>query len=78
MGRRRDLEQGPRVIDLDLLLYDDVTIHHPRLQLPHPEMHTRAFVIVPLLAIDKHMCLPDGQPLRQLTLDTTNVAQYSE
>ena len=49
MGRQRDGSRwGPRVIDLDLLLYDQRRLDHPRLSLPHPELHNRAFVLIPL------------------------------
>jgi 2-amino-4-hydroxy-6-hydroxymethyldihydropteridine diphosphokinase len=70
MGRTRSVDKGPRIIDLDLLLYDQLTLQHARLALPHPAMTERAFVIVPLLAIDPALCLPDGQPLRTIALDT--------
>ncbi|NDL70944.1 2-amino-4-hydroxy-6-hydroxymethyldihydropteridine diphosphokinase [Vreelandella alkaliphila] len=47
--RRRRLQHwGPRTLDLDLLLYDQEMIKRPRLQVPHPYMHERAFVLVPL------------------------------
>lgn len=50
-GRRRDLptvRNAPRTLDIDLLWYDAVTIDTPRLILPHPRMHQRAFVLMPL------------------------------
>lgn len=50
-GRRRDIRWGPRTLDLDLLAYDDRVLDHPRLQLPHPRAHERAFVLVPLAEI---------------------------
>lgn len=51
-GRRRNGERwGPRTLDLDLLLYSDHRIETPRLQLPHIQMHRRAFVLLPLLDI---------------------------
>lgn len=51
-GRRRDgTRWGPRTLDLDLLLYDDRHLCGPRLRLPHPEIHRRAFVLVPLAQI---------------------------
>lgn len=51
-GRQRDrVRNGPRVIDLDLLWYDDVTMNQPELQLPHPRLRERAFVLVPLAEI---------------------------
>ncbi|HEV7179133.1 MAG TPA: 2-amino-4-hydroxy-6-hydroxymethyldihydropteridine diphosphokinase [Candidatus Baltobacteraceae bacterium] len=52
-GRERNGERwGPRVIDLDLLFYDDVTMDWPFLTLPHPRLYERAFVLVPLAEID--------------------------
>ena len=51
MGRKRLVRWGPRVIDLDLLLYENETACSRELQLPHPRMHERAFVLVPLLEV---------------------------
>lgn len=48
MGRVRTVKGGPRVIDLDLLLYGGQVIEEPALCVPHPEMHKRRFVMVPL------------------------------
>lgn len=48
LGRVRDIRWGPRTIDLDLLLYGDVTMDDEELTLPHPRMMERAFVLVPL------------------------------
>ena len=42
---------GPRVIDLDILLYDGVTMRTPLLEIPHPRLHERAFVVLPLAEI---------------------------
>ena len=50
-GRRREFRNAPRTLDLDLLLYDQQRIDTPHLSLPHPRMHLRAFVLVPLLEI---------------------------
>ena len=55
-GRRRDDEAesmrwGPRLLDLDLLLYGDQVIDEPRLRVPHPHLHERAFALVPLAEI---------------------------
>lgn len=51
MGRVRDVRWGPRIIDIDVLLYGDVSLDHPELTLPHPRMAERAFVLVPLADI---------------------------
>ena len=48
MGRRRTFANAPRVIDLDLLLYQDFSLQTAELTVPHPRMHQRAFVLVPL------------------------------
>lgn len=48
LGRKRDIRWGPRTIDLDLLLFGDLQINDEQLIVPHPRMHERAFVLVPL------------------------------
>ena len=57
-GRRRDYRHAPRTLDLDLLLYDAVKVDTPALQLPHPRMHLRAFVLAPLVEIAPDCALP--------------------
>lgn len=57
-GRQRTLHNGPRTLDLDLLLYDDLQISTPRLHLPHPRLHLRAFVVHPLFEIAPELALP--------------------
>ncbi|MGQ9648477.1 MAG: 2-amino-4-hydroxy-6-hydroxymethyldihydropteridine diphosphokinase [Phycisphaerae bacterium] len=51
LGRQRSEKWGPRVIDLDLLLFDDQVIDTPTLTVPHPRMHERRFVLEPLAEI---------------------------
>jgi len=51
MGREETYRWGPRVIDLDILLYDNVVIDEEGLRIPHPEMHLREFVLEPLCEI---------------------------
>ncbi len=58
MGRARNLRWGPRVIDLDLLLYGDQQIQSPGLTVPHPRLRERAFVLVPLAEIAPDLRLP--------------------
>ena len=50
--------QGPRTLDLDLLLYGDAAIDEPGLQVPHPRMHERAFVLEPLAELDPRLEIP--------------------
>lgn len=57
-GRIRKVKNGPRTLDLDLLLYDALTVDTPHLHLPHPRLHLRAFVIVPLAEIAPDCTLP--------------------
>ena len=49
---------GPRVIDLDVLLYGDETIDEPGLTVPHPRLHERLFVLEPLAELDPHLVVP--------------------
>jgi len=55
LKRRRMIRWGPRTIDIDILLYDDLIINTPRLTIPHPRMRERAFVIIPMLEIEPDM-----------------------
>lgn len=56
---------GPRILDLDLLLYGDARIDQPGLQVPHPHLHERAFVLVPLLEIAPDVAVPGLGPARR-------------
>jgi len=51
LGRVRQEKYGPRVIDIDLLFYEDRILHYPELRLPHPEVHNRRFALTPLSEI---------------------------
>ena len=51
MGSKKQFAKGPRLIDLDILLYGSETISTPELQLPHPRLHLRRFVLTPLAEI---------------------------
>ena len=57
-GRVRDFRNAPRTLDLDLLLYADLMFHEPGLTLPHPRMHERAFVLLPLVEIAPECEIP--------------------
>ena len=51
LGRERHQKWEPRLIDIDILLYDNKTVNHPRLQIPHPHLPNRRFALIPLQEI---------------------------
>lgn len=57
--RVRKIHWGPRTLDLDLLLYDQLQQHDPQLTLPHPRMHERIFVLQPLYDIAPELTIPE-------------------
>ena len=65
-GRERSFEGAPRTLDLDLLLYGDTVLASPRLTLPHPRMHERAFVLAPLTEIAPAAVIPERGTARAL------------
>lgn len=66
-GRVRNIYWGPRTLDLDLLLYEDIILDSPDLQIPHPRMKERAFVLVPLSEIVPNWIEPiTGQTIKEL------------
>jgi 2-amino-4-hydroxy-6-hydroxymethyldihydropteridine diphosphokinase len=77
-GRVRQERWGARTLDLDLLLYEDIVLDTPRLQLPHPRMRERAFVLVPLEEIAPNWVDPiTGSAIAQLkdTVDCSGILQ---
>jgi 2-amino-4-hydroxy-6-hydroxymethyldihydropteridine diphosphokinase len=64
LGRQAGPRHGPRVIDIDVLLVGDAVLESPRLRLPHPEVTSRRFVLVPLLELDPELEGPGGVSLR--------------
>jgi 2-amino-4-hydroxy-6-hydroxymethyldihydropteridine diphosphokinase len=67
MGRVRDMPQGPRTIDLDILLIDDLVLETAELTVPHPRLHERKFTLVPILEIEPSTVHPRlGRPLKDL------------
>ena len=59
---------GLRVVDVDILTYDEEEIDEPGLTVPHPRMHERAFVLIPLLELDPDPMLPGGGRIAALRL----------
>lgn len=48
LGRKREVKYGPRTIDIDIIFFNDEVIDHPGLKIPHPQMQSRKFVLIPL------------------------------
>lgn len=57
-GRERTFRNAPRTLDLDVLLYDETQLHEHGLTIPHPQMHLRPFVLLPLLEIEPDCSIP--------------------
>lgn len=57
-GRTRDIEWGPRTLDLDLITFGELVLTEPHLELPHPRAHKRTFVLEPWLEIEPEAQLP--------------------
>jgi 2-amino-4-hydroxy-6-hydroxymethyldihydropteridine diphosphokinase len=66
LGRVRVERFGPRTIDLDLLLYGDVAVAEPGLEVPHPRLHERAFALEPLHELDPQLVVPGHGPVTRL------------
>ena len=79
LGREPTFPNGPRLIDLDILFYDDVTIDSPPLVIPHPRLHQRGFVLVPLndIAPDLiHPVIDKSVSEMLLDVDRLNIVEY--
>ncbi len=70
MGREKSFRNAPRIIDLDILFYGQHIIHEDSLHIPHPELHKRAFVLIPLVEIAPEFFHPLlGKPLEAFLPD---------
>jgi len=79
LGRRPSVRYGPRLIDLDILFYDALVANTPQLTIPHPRLHERAFVLVPLADIAPDFIHPAlGKSVRELLagVDAGGVKRY--
>jgi 2-amino-4-hydroxy-6-hydroxymethyldihydropteridine diphosphokinase len=58
LGRQESFPNGPRLIDMDILFYDDLVVDKPSLVIPHPRLHERGFVLLPLMEIAPNLVHP--------------------
>jgi 2-amino-4-hydroxy-6-hydroxymethyldihydropteridine diphosphokinase len=68
LGRQRGVRWGPRVIDVDILTFGDRDVLEPDLEIPHPRMHERGFVLAPLLELTADPPLPGNRKIATLRL----------
>ncbi len=61
LGRKASFPNGPRLIDIDILFYDDLILNTASLAIPHPRLHERGFVLLPLMDIDPDLVHPANQ-----------------
>lgn len=82
MGRKREVEWGPRKIDIDILFYNDLNYQSGNLTIPHPEIQKRAFVMIPLLEIAVEELFIEGKSLScwlaELDYDQEEVKKYAD
>ncbi len=79
-GRVREFPNAPRTLDLDIAVYGDRTVHEPGLAIPHPRLHERAFVVVPLAELAPSLEVPGRGRLTELLrgVDRASVTRISE
>lgn len=80
MGRATTFRNGPRLIDLDILFYDELVLDTPPLVIPHPRLHERAFVLVPLADVaPEHLHPVLGETVLHLlmSINLNGITKYS-
>jgi 2-amino-4-hydroxy-6-hydroxymethyldihydropteridine diphosphokinase len=75
LGRDRKEKWGPRTIDIDILMYGKRVVKDKNLEIPHPEMHNRAFVLVPLMEIAPELMHPTlNKPIDELYINCEDMS----
>jgi len=79
LGRKATFRNGPRLIDIDILFYDELVLDTPALTIPHPRMHERGFVLLPLMDIAPDLVHPvKKKSIREMIAfcDVGNIKQF--
>jgi len=80
LGRKTTFRYGPRLIDIDILFYDDLVLDTPSLVIPHPHLHERGFVLLPMMDIAPDLMHPvQKKSIRELIArnSTSGIAKYA-
>lgn len=80
LGRKATFRNGPRLIDIDILFYDDLVMDTPTLTIPHPRLHERGFVLLPLMDIAPDLVHPvKKKSIREMVAfcDVGNIKQFA-
>lgn len=81
LGRKETFRYGPRLIDIDILFYDDLVLDTPLLTVPHPHLHERGFVLLPMMDIaPDHVHPVTGKSVREMIAlcDTDGIIPYEK
>jgi 2-amino-4-hydroxy-6-hydroxymethyldihydropteridine diphosphokinase len=78
LGRLRNEKWGPRMIDLDILLYGEEIIDLQELKIPHPYLYARLFVLIPLQEIAPQLIFPDGKGIGEVLARTAQLEDASQ
>jgi 2-amino-4-hydroxy-6-hydroxymethyldihydropteridine diphosphokinase len=81
LGREQSFHWGPRLIDLDILFYDDLVLDSPPLVIPHPRLHERAFALVPLMDLASEFIHPvSKKSVRELLaeVDSQEIVRFGD
>lgn len=80
LGRQESFRNGPRLIDIDILFYDDIVLNTPSLVIPHPRLHERGFVLLPLMDISPNFSHPiSKRTVREMlaSCDVSDIQKFS-